>query len=262
MKKWKCSVCGYIHPGDEPPAECPVCGAEQSKFILVENAPAEEAQTSNSEDTSIKWKCIVCGYIHTGTEPPDTCPVCGADKSKFVLVEENKNIETTAEDDTVSSGSDSHVATASSISNIAGRLKLLTHLHGHPITVHIPNGVLPLTVLFTLLAVLFKSESMAIAAKFNTFFVALSMPAVLFSGVVDWHNRFGGKMSPVFKVKIICGGIVTSLTFLIALWWMVSPDIYLAGNARLLIFCVLNIADLIVAAVAGFYGGKLVFNDR
>ena len=26
MKKWKC-VCGYIHDGDEPPAQCPKCGA-------------------------------------------------------------------------------------------------------------------------------------------------------------------------------------------------------------------------------------------
>ncbi len=24
----------------------------------------------------IRWKCSVCGYIHTGTEPPDTCPCC------------------------------------------------------------------------------------------------------------------------------------------------------------------------------------------
>ncbi len=28
MKKWKCTVCGYIHVGEEPPEECPVCGAE------------------------------------------------------------------------------------------------------------------------------------------------------------------------------------------------------------------------------------------
>ena len=35
-----------------------------------------------------KWKCIVCGYIHTGDEPPDKCPVCGAPKSKFIEVTE------------------------------------------------------------------------------------------------------------------------------------------------------------------------------
>lgn len=30
-----------------------------------------------------KWKCEVCGYIHTGDSAPDVCPVCAADKSKF-----------------------------------------------------------------------------------------------------------------------------------------------------------------------------------
>jgi len=25
---------------------------------------------------AIKWKCLVCGYIHEGTTPPDECPAC------------------------------------------------------------------------------------------------------------------------------------------------------------------------------------------
>lgn len=24
----------------------------------------------------IKWQCLVCGYIHEGTTPPDVCPAC------------------------------------------------------------------------------------------------------------------------------------------------------------------------------------------
>ena len=35
MKKWKCSICGYIHNGDEPPDTCPICGAFREKFVLV-----------------------------------------------------------------------------------------------------------------------------------------------------------------------------------------------------------------------------------
>lgn len=31
-----------------------------------------------------KWKCILCGYIHTSEEPPNECPVCRAPKDKFV----------------------------------------------------------------------------------------------------------------------------------------------------------------------------------
>ena len=34
-----------------------------------------------------RWRCTVCGYIHEGEEPPEVCPVCGADRSQFVLEE-------------------------------------------------------------------------------------------------------------------------------------------------------------------------------
>ncbi|MDR2551280.1 MAG: rubredoxin-type Fe(Cys)4 protein [Desulfobulbus sp.] len=45
MKKWECTVCGYIHVGDEPPDECPVCSADKSMFVEVveEQNPAETA---------------------------------------------------------------------------------------------------------------------------------------------------------------------------------------------------------------------------
>lgn len=31
----------------------------------------------------IQWTCGICGYLHDDEEPPDSCPVCGAPKSKF-----------------------------------------------------------------------------------------------------------------------------------------------------------------------------------
>ena len=33
MKKFVCSVCGYVHTGETAPAECPVCHAPASKFV-------------------------------------------------------------------------------------------------------------------------------------------------------------------------------------------------------------------------------------
>ena len=33
MKKWVCSVCGYVYEGANPPAECPVCHVSGDKFI-------------------------------------------------------------------------------------------------------------------------------------------------------------------------------------------------------------------------------------
>lgn len=30
-----------------------------------------------------QWKCVVCGYIHEGAEPPEVCPACGVGKDNF-----------------------------------------------------------------------------------------------------------------------------------------------------------------------------------
>jgi len=36
MAKYVCSVCGYVHEGDAPPAQCPQCKAPAEKFIKQE----------------------------------------------------------------------------------------------------------------------------------------------------------------------------------------------------------------------------------
>ncbi len=42
--KWRCTVCGYVHDGDEPPDLCPVCGVATEKFVPVEAAKVSLVQ--------------------------------------------------------------------------------------------------------------------------------------------------------------------------------------------------------------------------
>ena len=37
MKKFVCTICGYIHNGDTPPEICPICKATSDKFKEIEN---------------------------------------------------------------------------------------------------------------------------------------------------------------------------------------------------------------------------------
>ncbi|MBP5238111.1 MAG: NADH peroxidase [Clostridia bacterium] len=37
-----------------------------------------------------KFRCPICGYIHEGDTPPESCPVCKAPGSKFVELEETR----------------------------------------------------------------------------------------------------------------------------------------------------------------------------
>ena len=41
--KWTCSICGYTHEGDTPPAKCPQCGVPAEKFNKVEEGEREWA---------------------------------------------------------------------------------------------------------------------------------------------------------------------------------------------------------------------------
>ena len=34
-KKWRCTVCGYIHEGPEAPDQCPMCKVGKEKFVEV-----------------------------------------------------------------------------------------------------------------------------------------------------------------------------------------------------------------------------------
>ncbi len=37
MKKWVCSVCGYVYEGENPPEKCPQCKAPAAKFNEVKD---------------------------------------------------------------------------------------------------------------------------------------------------------------------------------------------------------------------------------
>ncbi|MEE0132434.1 MAG: hypothetical protein U0I22_01370 [Treponema sp.] len=43
----------------------------------------EASKPHENPPDSTTWVCTVCGYVHTGSEPPNKCPKCGAPKEKF-----------------------------------------------------------------------------------------------------------------------------------------------------------------------------------
>lgn len=230
-----------------------------------------------------KWKCTVCGYVHTGDEPPDKCPVCGAPKSKFIDITEPETLQpepaTPAPEEAPMPAKDETQAPEAPQPAVAAQpaapkpvspfkdsryrwlFDLMTKYHGHPISVHIPNGLLPITVLFIVLSALFSLKGMASAATYNLGVVALSMPLVLFFGWVDWQNRFNGAITHVFTVKIACGIIVTVTAWFLFIWLLVNPEVVTTSQPSRVAFFGINLIMLGAAGTAGWYGGKLVFRN-
>ena len=115
-KKFKCTVCGYVHEGDSAPATCPVCGAPASKFEQEKPQGAKMNKNSNlyiiayasimvilvaavltyaslslagrqNENVRIEKMSDILRSIGEGTEA-DKAP----DKAKYITEEYNKYI--------------------------------------------------------------------------------------------------------------------------------------------------------------------------
>lgn len=98
MSGWECGVCGYLHKEDDAPDTCPVCEASKEMFVALSPGNVElggdQAGKASAAPVSAEvkqWRCTVSGYIHTGTAPPEKCPICEATAEQFEeLVAEKK----------------------------------------------------------------------------------------------------------------------------------------------------------------------------
>lgn len=206
-----------------------------------------------------KWECTVCGYIHEGEEPPDECPVCSADKSMFVEITAQ-----TPPIDPVPSVSAAPPSTSTTFLAKAftfASAQILRH-HLHPIAVHAPNGILPMALVFSLIAAFLGLAQFETAAFYSLIFVLLNMPVVIFTGYVVWQKRYRGVMTPTFKIKIAASAVTFVFLSILSIWRSVQPDILTTPSSARWVYLVFT--GVVVAAVgaAGHVGGKLVFGTR
>jgi uncharacterized membrane protein len=207
-----------------------------------------------------KWQCTVCGYIHEGDEPPEECPVCGADRSKFIEIVSEEPVETQmdqpeSEDKNMDSKPESPIFRP----KLNPIYDLMVKHHVHPISVHIPNGVLPASVIFVVLAALFNFSGLSQAAFYNLIFVVLTLPLVIFSGYIEWQKKYRGQLTRLFKTKILCAAMVSLTAVILVVWLFIDPQA--ATSSSNLLFLLINLVMLAAAGIAGFIGGKFVFKD-
>jgi len=265
-QQWQCAVCGFSHDGATPPDTCPVCGSDARRFKPADESSGAEAQTnSHAQDDRMdtkdrRWQCSVCGYIHTGPAPPQNCPVCGADQSQFVPLEApDEEAQPEVEETAAEQASPSAKHTPAFWRPYRRWIDFAIEYHAHPIAVHIPNGVVPITVVMVFMAAVFDWPAIGHAAVYNIGFVLLSMPVVLFTGFLHWQFKFGGNMTGLFKWKIVCGITVLALSLILFFWGLISPN---SARHPGTLYLLLHLLMLAVAGIAGWLGGKLVFRPQ
>ena len=248
MKKWECTVCGYIHEGEEPPEECPVCGADRSKFVEITEEKQEDAPIAPAPEASAEAL----------SEPADEAPE--DQRESFQMGTAGQE---TDEEPMETPAGEAKKTPAQVVDELLEKYKDVTDkmakYHAHPISVHIPNGVLPVSVFFLFLGLLFDSMGLEAAAFYNMVFVVLAMPLVFLTGYIDWRTRFNGALTTVFKTKMICAAIVFGLGFVLMFWRLVDPNVAAPESGARWIFFLFELIMLGAAGVAGYMGGKLVF---
>ncbi len=182
-----------------------------------------------------RWRCTVCGYIHEGEEPPDVCPVCGADRSQFVPADAEE---------------------ASLLHDLVANFRL------HSVVAHFPCGLLPTIALF-LLIYFVTGHPVLETAVFWLLLVAIAVsPVSLASGIYIWQKHFNGKRASIFfkKIGLALGLLLLGLVAILLRYG--QPDLLVVGGWRfwLYLLCLVGMFGCVI--FLGHYGSKLVFQWR
>ena len=181
---------------------------------------------------SRRWKCTVCGYIHVGEEPPEKCPVCGADRSQFVPADEQK----------------SHL-----LGDIIDTFRL------HPVAAHFPGGLLPTAALFLPLALVFGHPGLESAAFWLVMAATAVVPVSLGSGLRDWQKHFSGRRAPIFFKKIFLALTLLTLGLTAIAVRYGQPELLTTGGWQRLLYLACLAGMLGCVMLLGHYGAVLVF---
>lgn len=52
------------------------------KLLMQYMTESENGSRYYANEESL-WRCTVCGYLHTGTTPPEQCPLCGYNRTAY-----------------------------------------------------------------------------------------------------------------------------------------------------------------------------------
>ncbi len=205
------------------------------------------------------WQCTVCGYIHRGEQPPEKCPVCNVPASKFKEISEDQIPEKQRAKASPAKTQAVPPAPPKPETGMEKIKSLLVRHHLHPISVHSPNGLLPVAFVLFFLSWVCHCEFLAKAAVVNLIFAIVSLPVVLFTGGLEWRKKYRKAMTSVFIAKILSATLASASAVIALVWYWIDPKVLASENAG--IFICLNLFMTACAGIAGHIGGKLVFKD-
>lgn len=95
---FKCSVCRYVHQGDDAPETCPKCGAPKEKFEMLSQEAADKIYASDRTndihmqlvDLSMKIVALCEEGINIDLDPPCVALFKNARDEAWVIKQRSK----------------------------------------------------------------------------------------------------------------------------------------------------------------------------
>jgi len=121
----------------------------------------------------------------------------------------------------------------------------------HPMLTHIPMGMIIGMVLFSLLGLLWKKNTLTQTAFHCSVLALVFIIPVIVAGVLDWLQYQGGEWNKYIIIKMILAGVLTVL-----LAFCVGLKVKGMTPGKLFLLYLLCLA---CAGGLGFSGGQLVY---
>jgi rubredoxin len=188
-----------------------------------------------------RWRCMVCGYVHSGETAPDVCPVCGVGPDKFEQMEDVQEEEP-------------------QLSGAKGLLKEMTDsFMPHAVMAHFPNALLPTLALFLVLYLVGGLKTLDHGIYLLLALVPLSALFTLATGIYSWKKHYAGAKSKIFHRKLVLGVSLVLICFEMLLLRYNNAELLTSFSVTTLFFLALAGGALFCVTMLGHYGGMLVF---
>ncbi len=132
----------------------------------------------------------------------------------------------------------------------------------HAIAAHFSNGLIPVAVLYLMLAIPTGNVYFEHTVEHLIVIVLMAIPVSFFSGIHDWKKKYRAAKAPIFIKKIRLSGLLFLLTASAVALRLSIPDVMQRTGLEHWLYVVILFSMLPVVALLGHYGGKLSAQSR
>ena len=127
----------------------------------------------------------------------------------------------------------------------------------HPVAAHFSNGLIPVSVLYLILALPAGDIFFERTIIHLIIIVLLAVPVSFFSGLHDWKTNYNRAKTPIFMNKIRLSIVLFVLVATTVAIRLSVPEVMYHNDWLHWVYIALLFATLPVVTMLGHYGGKL-----